>query len=159
MSFSIAYLIDLPGNRFNGFLDTHFQAPKSYLDVLMQSHDSDLWNGMFPNDDLEFLVDLTGEWTLCLLPHPYSTFFAASVPPADPKATEILNRVQKWEGTLRSILPDADIIRVDDYLLDQWNSRFDYLLVRDPQAVLGFLAWLQAQDSNNWAHLLPSTDR
>jgi hypothetical protein len=41
----------------------------------------------------------------------------------------------------------------DDFLIDPWNSRFDYLLVRHPREIEKFVDWLQTQDPLHWAKL------
>ncbi|MCZ2340255.1 MAG: hypothetical protein LC104_00490 [Bacteroidales bacterium] len=150
MAYSITYLINVRGADFNQLLRPTHQADTAYFEEMVQGRESDLWDGMLPDDDMEFLVDLTGEWTLCKLPYPYSWLLN------DIGKLDVLERVDTWELTLRALLPSKEIIRIDDFFFDQWNSRYDYLLVRYPQAVVEFIEWLRTQDHRYWTVLTTS---
>ncbi len=82
-----------------------------------------------PDDDMAFLVDLTGDWTLCTLPYKYTIFIGECT------RLPMYARVKNWEQKLRKLLPSCDIYRIDKLLLDPWEVRYDYLLVRHPEAV------------------------
>jgi hypothetical protein len=139
--------MNINGTDFNRLMIPTHQATATYIDDRVKKQEADLWDGMLPDDDMEFLVDLTGEWTLCKLPYSYSNLMG------DSHSIALLARVEKWEQSLRKLLPFKEIIRVDDFLVDEWESRYDYLLVRHPQAVKEFVEWLQTQDHRYWVRL------
>jgi hypothetical protein len=135
-------MIKIPGVEFNRLLKPPYQTTSEYLDEMVR--EQDLWTGMLPDDDTDFLVDLTGEWTLCTLPYSYSIFIG------DYTHLPVFARTKKWEQSLRKVLPSCEIIRLDDYLLEPWQVKYDYLLVRHPQAVEEFVEWLHTQDNRYW---------
>jgi hypothetical protein len=102
---------------------------------------------MLLGNDTEFLVDLTGAWTLCKLPFRYSNL----LPDVQNATTHA--EIANWEERLRELLPSTEIFRIDDFLVDQWNSRYDYRLLHAPRAVQAFLEWLETQDPLHWAKL------
>ena len=145
MGNSICYLINIRGTDFNWLMRPSHQAPASQIDEMINQHESNLWEGLVPNNDTGFLVDLTGFWTLCKLPFPYSFLLQDRPDPA------LMKAVEEWQKRLRGLCPTCEIIRVDDFLVDQWNSRYDYLLIRDPLAIGAFIEWLRGQDRRHWS--------
>ena len=147
MATAICYLIEVPGRAFNKLMRESHQAPDAHIDFLRKDNEADLWDGMFPDDNTEFLVDLTGPWTLCKIPCAYSALLCDSVD------SSIVKQIGNWEQCLRTLLPSVVVIRVDDFLLEPWNARYDYLLIRNSEAVQQFLEWLPSQDSRYWNRL------
>lgn len=152
MAYSITYLIDLPGTEFNQLLSPSRRADDAYFLSKAGSPVSDLWEGKLPANETEILVDLTGAWTLCMLPFAYSTLMDRNAAPAT------FDQIKNWEIELRSLIPDKQVLRVDDFLLEPWNSRHDHLLVRDPQAFNQLALWLQTQDERSWT-AIPTSHR
>ncbi len=72
MAYAICYLIKMPGAEFNLLQKPNHQVSETYLAEMARKQD--LWDGMLPDDDMAFLVDLTGDWTLCTLPYKYTIF-------------------------------------------------------------------------------------
>jgi hypothetical protein len=147
MSYPICYLVDLNGDDFNALMASDYQAPPEYLAERRASTTFDMWKGMLVGNDDSFLVDLSGCWTLCVLGYSYSGLLA------DDDSTGIKTTVAEWENALRKAVPFQAIYRVDDFLLEPWNARSDYLFTRDPEAVRQYIAWLQTQDPVYWAML------
>lgn len=144
LAYLIAYLIDIPGREFNQLLKPTDQADAGYFEKMNQGLEADLRDGRLLYDDTQFLVDLTGEWTECKLPYSYSRWLY------DSENSDVSSKVRKWEQVVKALLPSRNIFRIDDFFLDPWNSRYDYLLVRSPQAVEAFLTWLKTQDNRYW---------
>ncbi len=146
MAYPICYLINISGDRFNRLMATARQVPEEYFSETKL--EPDVRDGMLPNDNTVFLVELSGKWTLLKLRYPpYSTLLHESQHP------ELVQRVRVFEHALQALTLGADIWRVDDVLLDEWNSRFDYRLVQDTKAINEFLTLLSKQDSRHWAKL------
>jgi hypothetical protein len=145
LAHSIYYLIKIPGTEFNRLLKPNYQTTSAYLDEMVR--EQDLWTGMLPDDDTDFLVDLTGEWTLCTLPYPYSIFIGECT------NLPMLNRIIKWEQKLRKLVPSREVWRIDEFLIEPWNVKYDYRLVRHPDAVQQLIEWLPTQDSRYWSLL------
>jgi hypothetical protein len=144
---SICYLIDVSGEEFNRLLEPSHRATVAYIRGLERSGEADLWDARLCENSTEFLVDLTGQWTLCKLPYTYTVFLA---PDRNPP---LFSRIGEWERSLRGLFPHATILRFDDYLLDPWNVESDYLLIRDPERLEKFVAWLSRQDGRYWSTL------
>ena len=147
MSYSICYLIDIRGVDFDALMKHPHHVSRTSIDEFVKLQEANLWDGMLINCEIEFLVDLTGDWTLCKLPCAYSALLA------EQQSGEVVEIVEEWERQLRDLLPSCDIYRIDDFLFDQWNSRFDYRLIRRHQAIGAFLGWLQSQGRCHWARL------
>ena len=147
MSYSTCYLIHIRGTDFNGLMQPSHQIAQSQIDELVGKQEANMWDGMLIDSDIEFLVDLTGDWTLCKLPYAYSILLD------DSQGNARLGKIKIWEHQIRQLVPDCEIVRMDDFYFDQWNSRYDYLLIRNPQGILAFLEWLQSQDHRHWAKL------
>jgi hypothetical protein len=138
-------LVDLNGDEFNALMASGHQAPPEYLADMRDHNKIDLWNGMLVGNDTSFLVDLSGCWTLCILGYRYSVLLTGD------DSTGIQTTVAEWEKALRKVIPFQTIYRVDDFLLNPWNARYDYLLTRNPEAVRQFISWLQTQNPMHWA--------
>lgn len=143
----IVYLVDAKGSDFVRLLATNRQPISTYIDSLSSSKEMDLWDGILSNDDTEFLVDLTGVWTLCSLPYPYSCLLIET------KHNILREKVERWEQSLLELLPSNTIYRIDDSLFGEWDIRYDYLLVRFPKALQDFVLWLETQDRHYWTLL------
>ena len=147
MAYTVAYLIDIKGIDFNNLLAPTHRVDATYFDGAARGGESDLRDGILSGCDTEFLVDLTGLWTLCKLPYPYSCLLG------DSRDATIIAKIEKWEHVLQLLLPYKNIYRIDDFLIEPLNSRFDYLLVRHPREIEWFIDWMQTQDRRYWAKL------
>ena len=147
MGYPICYLIAESGKIFNQILDPCCQVAPDYFAIHENSKLLDLRDIRLVNHSLEFTGDLTGRWTLCTLPYNFSLL---SRSPEDERVT----LVYSWEKALRRKIPESLIIRVDDFIFDPWQCKFDYLLIRNLSAIQEFVLWLLAQDDRSW-RILP----
>jgi hypothetical protein len=144
MPHSVCYLIDMSGDEFNNLMPIERQSPLSWIAELRLRKKFGVWDGMLVGNSTSFLVDVTGIWTLCILGYPYSALLAHD------EAVEIRSKIAEWELALRRIAPFQIIYRIDDFLLEQWNARSDYLMTRSPETLQNFISWLHSQDSLYW---------
>jgi hypothetical protein len=147
MGHPIRYLVDLSGGEFNNLMASSHQAPASYIHDPPDDHSLYSWDGKFDQCDTEFFVDLTGCWTLCTLTYPYSLFLSCN----DPRG--IKPTISEWEQALRKVSSTKTIYRIDDILLGPWQAKYDYLLIRDLDAIAQFISWLTTEDPLHWSVL------
>lgn len=145
MAHPICYFIDLNGEEFNALMEPCHQATHEYIAGLRDRNEFGLWDGMLPNSSMIFDVDLSGVWTLCILPRSYSGLLNGQ------KSDEFHAEIAEWEKCLRRIVPSQRVFRFDNLLLDQWDVEYDYRMTRDPEAIRRFIAWLPSQDPRYWS--------
>ena len=147
MPSSISYLIELPGREFNRRLCPANRVSEAELEKRASANELDQWEvGLGLGDRNEFyFASLTGSWTICTLPYPYSLFLG------DYSNDRRLALIRGWEQSVRAMCPDVRIFRVDDFLLDPWEARYNDRLHRKPDWVDEFLDWLRTEDDRYWA--------
>lgn len=152
MSHQICYLIDLPGKQFLRLLDPQYSAANDTSDDLRADEDGCYREVRLPGNDEFFGAELCGAWTLACLRYPYSALLHERVG----KVADVVRSVQEWERQLRRLLPKAEVVRVDEILLQSWDGGAEEVLVRGPQDVRRFVRWLETQDPRHWATVPPA---
>jgi hypothetical protein len=146
MSNPICYLINLNGGEFNQLLASDCQLSDDDIRV-QDGESSTLVKGKFDCCKTDFLVDLTGSWTLCVLGYAYSRLLSSD------DVMGIQRKVADWESALRKMAPAQVIYCFDEFLLGQWNAKHGDLNIRSQEAVAEFVSWLQIQDPLHWSLL------
>ena len=111
MSHTVTYIVWQPGHCFNKLLDVGYQASPDELRELAET--GSLWDGKLPVSSAEFSVELTGRVTILWLTTKYSMFL-----------TDVAARreILEFEKQLAQSVCAHSIVRLDEFLLDQWNA-------------------------------------
>lgn len=123
MGYLVHILIDVPGRQFNAIQDAKYQANEKKLAEFSQS--GSLWDGKLADSSLEYLVELSGTLTIVALTIKASTY--KWVP-------EARKQVEQWETVLHSLLPSIRTLRVDELILEEWESVSGELWFREDGA-------------------------
>jgi hypothetical protein len=144
MSYSIIYIVDLPGRLFNQLLPAESRLPTEDIEVYAETgaeHEVTL-----SHTEEVVGVELSGCVTRICLSYKYSWYVL------DAKTKDA---VERWERHLRQIVPDVKIARLGEHLMDSWEqiastSARDGFWYRRPELVAEFFQWLETQDREQW---------
>ena len=143
MAHSVSYVVFVSGVEFCrlGVLAQH--PPPMELSRLLSS--GGFWDGSLKSHPLEVLVGFLMGVTLVWLPEKYTRFLIDS---------EVRGRVLAWERELLSLLPPAvRVARVDEFLLDEFETENWDAVIRSEDMSKELSRWLSLQDSRHWAWL------
>ena len=140
MSYNVAYIIDMEGRQFNNILP---EGELGSEDDYRECYENDVALE-FHLANLTPLVssDISGEMTIVWFPYPYSVFLRHDM--------EKIEEIKSLESNLISIIGDARTYRLDDFLLEKWESDKDEYWFRKAGAFENFESWLCSQDSRHW---------
>jgi len=138
MSNLVSYVIDLPGREFIPILARSYQPNEAALEEVTKT--GSLWDGRLIESSVDFSIELSGETTVVWLMTRYSEFISDPV---------IHNLITNWENDLSGLL-DARIVRVDEYLLNQWESERGDFWFREKGAFAAFMEWVIKKPLESW---------
>ncbi len=138
MSHLLAYVIDLPGRGFIPLLAPAWRPTEADLQELVET--DSLWDGRLLESPVDFSIELSGEATIVWLTTRYSNFIA------DPIVQE---SVAQWERDLTGLV-DARVVRVDEFLLNEWETNFGDRWFREKGAFSAFFEWIMRKPRESW---------
>jgi hypothetical protein len=127
-------------------MDSRFST--SPIEIERRKMDCGLSDGRLPCSEIEFLVELSGEITILWLPFRYSLLFNPN--------SDLERILEDWEGVLRSRVGTSQVIRLDEYLLDEWEASEEDDWFRHPNKIEAFLSWLRGQERLHWRRRRPT---
>ncbi|RCS43204.1 hypothetical protein DTL42_19220 [Bremerella cremea] len=141
MSNLVSYVIDLPGRDVIPSLAPSYQPNEAALKEVTRT--GSLWDGRLIESSVDFSIELSGEITVVWLTTRYSNFIS------DPVVHDF---VINWENILSGLL-EARIVRVDEFLLNQWESERGDFWFREKGAFAAFIEWVIQKPSESWSLL------
>ncbi len=136
MSHSAVYLINIDGKFFNSCLPPGVSAGEEEISEYREN--DVLLEFSLPGTDQVISAEITGEITLLWAPWRYSLFLSES--------QEDINKAIKWENELLSFIADFKIYRIDEVLLEQWESEKGDYWFRETEAFNEIETWLKVQN-------------
>jgi hypothetical protein len=141
MSHSVCYVANVSGIEFNARCPALQQASDDTIEILRTT--GSRWDGDVPSVGVSFTAELTGLVTIIWLTTSYTAFLA------DPHSAEV---VHNWEKVAFSWL-SVPVARIDEFVLNKWESLAGELWFTDPSACTRFWDWTREQDPLHWKFL------
>jgi hypothetical protein len=147
MSHAVSYVVDIVGVDFNAGCPAWQRAPNETIEVLRST--GSRWDGDLQSIGISFTAELTGLVTIIWLTKSYTAFLTNQA-----TAQVVLN----WEKAAFSWL-SAPVARVDEFVLNRWESLFGELWFTDPSLCAKFWIWIREQDPLHWELLANANER
>ena len=130
----IGYVIGMPVSQFN--TDKFIRDPARGSELEMFTREGAAWEACLVNDSTRVSFELGGVVTVMFLPMKSSWLETDGA---------LRRKILDWENHLLDLCPGVEVIRVDDLLMEAWETLTDELWFRDEHIVLKFYAWLSEQ--------------
>ena len=102
------------------------------------------WEGRLPETSTLVGADLSGSVTVVFSDEKFSQFLVNDA---------ARQRVLSWEGALRNLFPDTQIVRLSESVLDQWESRAGEYWFHDASKSHEFFGWISQQPTDSWSFI------
>ena len=141
MGHSVNYVVALGGRAFN---DTLCQGQAASAHELEEfNREGMLWEFSLPGSSIRAAGDFSSDVaTLLSIPIKYSWLVHG-----DPESEKA---VERFESSLRKLLPTVHVTRVDELLVLDWAGSRRAEWLQDPQQVEALVDWLGSQDTRHW---------
>lgn len=142
MSYSIEYCLDISAKEFSARVGISLPA-STESGELSEKVDHFFECQLYANG-VDVHLDLSGRMTVLWTPWRYSHLSLDEV-----KMSEVLT----FESFLLSKFSDVKIVRIDEFLLNEFEKTAGELWSRDEKFVTQFWPWLSKQDLSGWAQI------
>lgn len=144
MGHSVCYVVDVPGTEFNAIAGSWNRASQEEIETLCST--GTLWDGDSLSPPMSFLAELTGVVTIVWLTTKYTAFLTHQ-----PSAAAVL----EWENVALKPFADRRVARLDEFVLEQWESFAGEYWFRHQAVCENFWEWLGGHDNTTWTLLAP----
>jgi hypothetical protein len=145
MSYSVSYVVDVPGPEFNAQCAGWPRATDD--DLARLRINGTLWDGQLPRANIGFTAELTGLVTLVWLTTKFTVFSTDE---------SVRQSILEWEAEAFVPLQHRRIARVDEFVLAQWESLAGDWWFRDLSVCDRFWQWLVEREPTGWQLIGPA---
>ena len=138
MSHLLSYVMECSGREVVSILSPLYRPNDAALEELIET--GSLWDGRLIETSVDFSVELSGEVAVLWLTTRYSQFMADPV---------VHTSVTAWEGYLANLV-DTRIVRIDEFLLSQWEAERGDFWFREKGAFDAFMDWVRTKPPESW---------
>lgn len=143
MSYSAVYLINVDGKVFNSLLPPGESIGEEEINEYREN--DILLEFSIPNTDQTISAEITGVVTLLWAPWRFSLFFSEN--------QEKIDEAIKWENELLAFVSDSKVYRIDEILLEQWESEKGECWFREAETFQEIESWLGMKNKLHWQQL------